>query len=161
MAIDEESFRACLRRWATGVTIVSARVGDAVHGMTVSDFSGASLSPPLVTVCANRQSTTTKMIAEGGCFGVSVLAADQQDLSNHFASSKTEGSRFVDVAYGTAETGAPLIDGAIVRLDCRLESTYEAGDHVIYLGEILWAEHSEGHPLLYWGGRYRALSEKE
>jgi len=77
-APDESLFKRGMARWASGVTIVTTRAGDQVHGMTVSDFSGVSLSPMLVTVCCNTDSMTTRLIAEGRCFAVNILASDQQ-----------------------------------------------------------------------------------
>jgi len=159
LAIGAEDFKHCLARWASGVTIVTSRAGDDVHGMTVSDFSGASLSPPLVTVCCSRESITTGLIARGGCFGVNVLAEDQQALSNRFASKKHEHERFVGVDYDEAETGAPLLRDCVVNLDCRVVATYDAGDHVIYLGRIEASRHTERRPLVYWSGGYQRLAE--
>lgn len=158
MPIDGDAFKACLGLWASGVSVVTTRAGDVTHGMTVSDFSGTSLSPPLVSLCANRDSTTTRLIAEGKCFAVSVLSEDQQALSNHFASSKTEDDRFEGIEYTTAKTGAPLLSGALVNMDCSLVATHEAGDHVIYIGQIEESTCREGRPLVYWNGAYQTLS---
>ncbi len=144
--------------WPSGVTIVTTRSDVTIHGMTVSDFSGVSLSPPLVSVCCNSESRTNELIAEGGCFAVNVLASDQQDLSNRFASSKTLESRFEGVDYVSGETGSPLIRGALLNLDCTLVASHEAGDHFIHVGEIQSAEIREGKPLLYFGGGYRELA---
>jgi flavin reductase (DIM6/NTAB) family NADH-FMN oxidoreductase RutF len=157
LAIGSEDFKHCLARWASGVTIVTSRAGDDIHGMTVSDFSGASLTPPLVSVCCARESITTGLIARGGCFGVNVLAEDQRALSDRFASKKHEHERFVGVGFSDGGTGAPLLDGCVVNLDCRLVATYEAGDHVIYLGQIESSRYSDRRPLVYWGGGYRQL----
>lgn len=159
MAIDTDDFRRCLGSWASGVTIVTSRAGEDIHGMTVSDFSGASLTPPLVAVCCGKESITTGLIARGECFGVNVLASDQSDLSNKFASKKQEHERFVGLDYDAGETGAPLIAGCVFNLDCRVVATYEAGDHVIYLGEIQSCRHSDRKPLVYWNGGYRELAE--
>lgn len=158
MAIGAEEFKRCLAKWASGVTIVTGRAGEEIHGMTVSDFSGASLSPPLVSVCCSKESITTGLIARGRCFAVNVLAEDQQDLSNRFASKKHEHERFVGLEYEQCETGAPLLPGCVVNLDCRLVATYEAGDHVIHLGEIVASRHSDRCPLVYFDGGYRPLA---
>ena len=77
MAIDADEFRAAMGAWPSGVTIITARVGEKIHGMTVSDFSGASLDPPLALVCASKTSNTTAMIQEGENFGVNILHVDQ------------------------------------------------------------------------------------
>jgi len=159
--IGADEFKDCLARWASGVTVVTSRAGDEIHGMTVSDFSGASLTPPLVSVCCSKESITTGLIARGQCFGVNVLADGQQAISNRFASKKYEHERFVGLDYDQADTGAPLIAGCLVNLDCRLVATYEAGDHLIYLGEIQSTRTRDLEPLVYWSGGYRRLAGSE
>ncbi len=99
MAIDQEAFKEALRGWASGVTVVTARSGDKMHGMTVSAFSSVSADPPLVLVCANRTSTTHGIIEEGGVFAVNILASHQQEVSNIFASSQHEDTRLQRVKW--------------------------------------------------------------
>lgn len=154
MAISADEFKAAMGSWASGVTIITARAGDRIHGMTVSDFSGASLAPPLALVCASKTSNTTAMIQEGGCFGVNVLRAGQQALSNRFASKKDEWKRFEGVETFAGRTGAPLLSEALVNLDCRLVAVHDAGDHLLCVGEIEEARVREGEPLLYFRASY-------
>lgn len=160
MSVDAEQFKAAMARWATGVTIVTARAGARIHGMTVSDFAGVSLDPPLVLVCADTASHTHPVIAEGRCFAVNFLAAGQEALSNRFASKREEWQRFDGLECAEAVTGAPLIPGALVGLDCRVEAAHEAGDHVIYVGRVEAVVPGEGEPLVYYGGGYRALAAR-
>jgi 3-hydroxy-9,10-secoandrosta-1,3,5(10)-triene-9,17-dione monooxygenase reductase component len=157
MGVDADRVRAALSRWATGVTIVTARAGEEVHGMTVSDFAGLSLDPPLVLVCADKASNTLGVVEKGGCFAVNVLAAGQEALSNKFASKKQEWERFDGLECARAETGAPLIPGALVSIDCEVEATHEGGDHVILVGRIREIVQREGDPLIYFSGAYRGL----
>jgi flavin reductase (DIM6/NTAB) family NADH-FMN oxidoreductase RutF len=154
MAIGADEFRAALGSWTSGVSIITSRAGDEIHGMTVSDFSGASLDPPLALVCASKTSVTTGLIEKGRCFGVNVLGVDQSDLSNKFASKKDEFKRFEGVDFYEAETGAPLLTNALVNLDCRLVAVHDAGDHVLCVGEIESAEINEGEPLVFFRGSY-------
>jgi len=154
MAIDAEAFRAAMGSWPSGVTIVTARVGDKTHGMTVSDFSGVSLDPPLALVCASKTSVTTGLIEEGGCFGVNILRLGQDALSNKFASKKDEFKRFEGVETFEGKTGAPLLSEALVNLDCRVVAVHDAGDHVLCVGEIEESRIAEGEPLLYFQGHY-------
>ena len=154
MAIDAELFRAAMGSWPSGVTIVTSRAGEQIHGMTVSDFSGVSLDPPLALVCAAKTSVTTGLIVEARCFGVNVLGVDQAALSNKFASKKNEFKRFEDVETFEVKTGAPLLRGALVNLDCRVVATHEAGDHILCVGEIEEALINEGQPLLFFRGGY-------
>jgi flavin reductase (DIM6/NTAB) family NADH-FMN oxidoreductase RutF len=154
MAIDADEFRAAMGSWTSGVTIVTSRAGEQVHGMTVSDFSGVSLDPPLALVCGAKSSVTTGLIEEGQCFGVNVLRLGQDALSNKFASKKDEFKRFEGVETFEAQTGAPLIRDALVNLDCRVVAVHDAGDHVLCVGEIEAAQVNEGAPLLFFRGGY-------
>jgi len=155
MAIDGDDYKEVLRHWASGVTIVTARADDRIHGMTVSAFNAVSLDPPLVLVCADRSSNTQPLMSEGGVFAVNVLAADQEALSNKFASKKEEWTRFEGLNWETAMTGAPILSGTVASLDCKVVSAHDAGDHLIYVGSVEWARiHAEREPLLYFGGSY-------
>lgn len=154
MSVPPEQFKAALSAWATGVTIVTSRAGDLVHGMTVSDFCGVSLDPPLVLVCADKTSNTYGVIGEGGCFAINVLARNQAALSNRFASKQDEHRRFEGLDCRTGRTGAPFIPGALATLDCSLVATHDAGDHVIYVGRVEQVVTTQAAPLLYHRGSY-------
>ena len=154
MAVPAEAFKDALSRWATGVTIVTARDGSRIHGMTVSAFTEVSLEPPLVLVCADKTSNTHPLIEAGGVFAVNVLSRGQEALSSLFASKRDEHRRFEGLDYETGATGAPLLSGALVHLDCRVVARHEGGDHVIYVGRVEDARSREGEPLLYYRGRY-------
>ncbi len=158
MAISGEDFKRALGLWATGVTIVTARSGERVHGMTVSAFTEVSLDPPLVLVCADKSSNTLPLIEEGGVFGVNVLARDQDELSNRFASKKDEWKRFDGLGYDSGVTGAPLLHGTTANLDCAVVASHEHGDHVVIVGEVREVRTSDRPPLLYFGGRYGAFA---
>ncbi len=159
MSISIDDYKKVLGSFATGVTIVTSRVGERVHGMTVSAFTEVSLDPPLVLVCADVTSNTQPLIAEGKVFAVNILARDQDDLSNRFASKKDEDKRFDGLDYETGETGAPMIAGAVASLDCRVVAVHDAGDHVIYIGEVQDLRVSDRDPLLYLRGSYGSFSE--
>jgi flavin reductase (DIM6/NTAB) family NADH-FMN oxidoreductase RutF len=154
MAIEAEEFRAAMGCWPSGVAIVTSRVGDRIHGMTVSDFSGVSLEPPLTLVCASKDSVTTELIEKGRCFGVNILSAHQAALSNKFASKKDEFKRFEGVETFEAATGAPLLRDALVNLDCRVVAIHDAGDHLVCVGKIELTQINEGQPLVFFRGGY-------
>ncbi len=159
MAVSPERYRQALGRWASGVTIVTSRAGERVHGMTVSAFSSVSLDPPLVLVCADKTSDTYAVIAEAGFFAVNILSSEQQELSDRFASKKDEDRRFVGLETHEAVTGAPLLPGCLAHLDCQLVATHDAGDHVIYVGRVEAVEEDAARePLLHFQSAYRALA---
>ena len=158
MTISADEFKAAMALRASGVSIVTARAGDEVHGMTMTDFAGVSLSPPLALICADKAANTLKLIQRGGNFAINLLASDQGALSNKFASKKDEWTRFEGLACTRAATGAPLIPGAVASLDCRVVAQHDAGDHVVVVGQIEAFVRGEGEPLLYFRGGYRALA---
>lgn len=157
MPIDQDAFKNALRGWASGVTIVTSRSGEKLHGMTVSAFSSVSADPPLVLICANRSSTTNSIIEEGGVFAVNILAAHQAEVSNLFASSKHEDSRLDKVGWSEGALGTPLIDEALASLECKVASSHQEGSHTIYVGRVESVRASDGEPLVYHQGAYRAL----
>ncbi len=159
MALDPDLFKGALRRWASGVTIITTCDGDELAGMTVSAFSSVSLDPPLVLACADKGSNTNPLIAKSGVFAANILAAGQEDLSNRFAKSGNEAVRFDGLDCKTGESGAPFIPGAVATLDCRVEAAHDAGDHIIYVGRVLDCVVGEAEPLLYYDARYRALAD--
>ncbi len=157
MAVSPDEFKASLGCRATGVSIVTSRDGDRIHGMTCSDFASVSLEPPLVLVSAAKTARTLEVILAGKCFALNILSAEQQDLSNLFASKDKEDVRFQGLDTHEAVTGAPLIPGAKVNLDCTLAATHEAGDHILCIGQVEHVAIQEAEPLVYYQGRYRDL----
>jgi flavin reductase (DIM6/NTAB) family NADH-FMN oxidoreductase RutF len=156
--VRTDALRQLLGRRAATVAIVTARVGERVHGMTVTAFTEVSLEPPLVLVCADKSSNTHPVIAAGGVFALNLLATGQAELSNRFASKRDEERRFEGIAWETAATGAPLLPGTLGALDCRVVAAHEAGDHVIYVGRVEALRLSpEREPLLYQRGTYGAF----
>ena len=128
-----------------------------MHGMTVSAFCSVSLDPALVLVCADKTSDTHPIIRAGGVFAVNLLAEGQEELSNRFASDKDEHRRFEGLDCKPGPTGCPHIPGAVATLDCRVVETVDAGDHIVYIGEVADAELTDRPPLLYFDGAYRRL----
>jgi flavin reductase (DIM6/NTAB) family NADH-FMN oxidoreductase RutF len=159
LSFSQTELKNAFARWATGVTIVTARAGDRIHGMTVSAFTEVSLEPPLVLVCIDRTTHTQHVIAEGDCFAVNILARGQEALAQRFASNGAEDRRFSDLQCATGATGAPLLAGSVASLDCRLETAHEAGDHIIYVGEVVELQLSDGDPLLFYNRGYCGLAE--
>ncbi|MFJ5925622.1 flavin reductase family protein [Kitasatospora sp. NPDC092948] len=157
------ALRETMARFATGITVLTTG-GEQVHGMTANAFSSVSLDPPLVLCCVARTATMHRAITVTGSFAVSVLGAEQEQLARYFADrDRPRGAEQfdrVDWQPGPL-TGAPLLGGALARLECRLAEVYEGGDHSIFLGEVLateWAA-GDGALLFYRGGYHRVGCE--
>lgn len=152
-----------MRQWTTGVTIVSVKYKGHRHGMTVSSFTSVSLTPPLVLVSLEQVTNTHKLVKAAGTFGVSILNQSQREISDRFAGRLTElTDRFTGLETFTLVTGSPLLaTGALAWLDCRVVATYEAGNHTVFIGEVLAVKTgNSGKPLIYFDRDYRSLDEE-
>jgi len=147
------AFRRTLGMFATGVTVLTTRAGDHVHGMTANAFMSVSLRPPLVLISLDRKTRMCGMLHEGSTYGVSVLAQGQSDLSETYARSARDGPepQFVVVK------DTPVVEGALAHIVARVVRTYWGGDHSLFLGHVEYARYGEGEPLLFHGGRYERL----
>jgi flavin reductase (DIM6/NTAB) family NADH-FMN oxidoreductase RutF len=160
MPISSEEFRDALRHFPAGVTIVTIKAGEEVHGLTVSAFASVSPEPPLILVIIDNQHHANDLLQTAGAtFTVNILGQEQMELSNRFAWVKDE-DRFAMGEWTTAVTGAPVLNDALAWLDCTIYAHYPAGTHTVYIGEIQASQvpRPEQPPLLYWNRGYRKLS---
>ena len=155
--IDSDTFRSVLGRFASGVSIVTARDdAGADHGMTVSAFASVSLEPPLVLICIDHTASMHDLLLEHPRFGISVLSSEQEAYSRRFATDPDTG-RFDGMAYSRGDSGVVLLDNALAHLECKAIQHYDAGDHTIFIAEVERAEPLHGRPLLYYRGGYAQL----
>ena len=156
MAIDPDAFRSALGRFASGVTILTAR--DAAgndHGMTVSAFCSASLTPPLVLACVDKSSDLHAILSKASHFGISILAEGQEALSRRFA--ELPAGRFDGIGFSRGESGVVLLDDAIAHLECKRLNRHDVGDHGAFVGEVERVSTDGSHPLIYFRGGYTQL----
>ena len=158
-----DEFRAVMGRFATGVTIVSTRLDDELHGMTANAVAAVSLDPPLVLVCIDKSADSHDIVDASGVFALNILGRGQYAMSRHFAVKEGPAAhRLEGVPHHTRATGAPIIDGSIAYLDCRIVGRYPGGDHTIFVGEVVDAGRLDGgEPLVFYEGRYLGLSGGE
>ncbi|MFB6112195.1 MAG: flavin reductase family protein [Halobacteriaceae archaeon] len=137
MTVDSDTFRRVMGNFATGVTVL-VQPTDPPHGMTANAFSSVSLDPPLCLVCVDHDTDCYEHFESGHTeFAFTFLAADQQDLGEHFAGmTELEPSPFEARATTTAATGTPIFADGLAYADCTLEAAHPAGDHTIYVGAV-------------------------
>jgi flavin reductase (DIM6/NTAB) family NADH-FMN oxidoreductase RutF len=156
MPVTPADFRRALAQFASGVTVVTTREpGGRPLGLTVSAFCSVSLEPPLVLVCVDNRSDANAGITGSRIFNVSVLGEGQEEVSRRFA--QRGPGKFDGVLLAAGENGAPTVPGAIATIECRLETSHEAGDHQIHIGEVTRIAVEVGRPLVYYCGGYRRL----
>lgn len=147
-------FRDVLGRFASGVTVVTTRYEGQTHGMTANAFVSVSLDPPLVLVSVDNRAQMRRVLSMSGRYGVSILAEDQEGLSNHFAGRTTEG---VQISFVTRH-GMPVLDGAAAHLVAQSVEMHPAGDHTLYIGRVEYIDWRDARPLLFYAGKYQKLS---
>jgi flavin reductase (DIM6/NTAB) family NADH-FMN oxidoreductase RutF len=136
MTLEADTFRQVMGNFATGVTVV-VQPTDPPHGMTANAFSSVSLDPPLCLVCVDHGTECYAAFEDGVTeFAFSILAADQQDLGEHFADMRDLDTPFETKETMTASTGTPIFAESLAYIDCTLEAAHPAGDHTIYVGHI-------------------------
>ncbi|NIS80406.1 MAG: flavin reductase [Anaerolineales bacterium] len=161
MSKDPDSFRKIMRRWSTGVTIVTSTDGTSAHGMTVNSFTSVSLEPPLVLVSLERDTRTRQIVLDNGRFAVSILDKNQQVLAERFAGRiPDEGDRGMWLEKQTGLSKIPVPPNYLATMECEVLYTHEAGTHTLFVAKVMWGEVSEvGRPLLYYNQEYRQLAD--
>jgi flavin reductase (DIM6/NTAB) family NADH-FMN oxidoreductase RutF len=156
MKIRPEEFRAALGRFASGVTIVTTRDRDGrLHGITVSAFCSVSLDPPLILICIEKTAGSHRALEEGRAFVVNILREEQQHVSDRFASASPD--KFDGLRFRPGIENLPVLEDALVSLECRLANACDGGDHTIYIGEVAAATVNDDKPLIYFHGGYRKI----
>jgi len=151
----ERRFRDAMAQFATGVTIIAAPLKPGQYvGFTANSFNSVSLDPPLVLWSLARRSTSLATFQAAERYAVNVLAATQVELARRF--SRPHADRFAQVPYRLGWSEAPLIEGCVAWLECRHYAQHRAGDHVVFIGEVVTVERATGHGLVFAHGRFGA-----
>ena len=154
--VEPALFRQLLGRFATGVTVVTARDarGQAV-GMTASSVASVSLDPPLLFVSVSHEHDMHAALLVTRHFTLNVLAADQEALSRRFAADHPD--RFAGVGYRENKHGVAVLDGVLASIDCEKQHEVAGGDHTVFFGLVTGGTVTDRSPLLYYRGGYASL----
>lgn len=148
--------RNALGSFATGVTIITTlgKNGQKV-GMTANSFNSVSLTPPLILWSIGKSTNCFEDFMAAEAFAVHVLAEDQQDLSNRFATTGID--RFAELECTKGFLGSPILPHYSACFQCKMSHQYEGGDHIIMLGEVIEFNDNQHQPLLFHRGNYNNL----
>jgi len=158
-APDQALFRSVMGHFPSGVTVLTTIVGEQLHGMTVSAFCSVSLVPLLVLATTEKTTRMHALLLESNLYGVSILGANDEATSRFFADDRRlAGVEFAPGSYRIGVTGCPILPQAIAFLEARVQAVYDAGDHSIFLGEVVNAEVlRDDPPLIFYRGGYATL----
>ena len=156
VGVTSAEFRRACGRFATGVAIATVLDGRGTpHGLTVSSFTSASLDPPMILICLGHRVSAIDAFRASPHFGINVLAGDQRDLAERFA-RKTQ-DRFDGLNWRRGKTGVPLLPGVLAAIECAVRQRIAAGDHDVFVGEMVGASVAAGAPLVHFASHYRCL----
>ena len=151
MTLDPEQLRHAMRAWTTGVAIITATHAGQRHGMTINSFTSLTLEPPVISVTLKRLTHTHELVEKSGEFSITILAADQGNLSDLFAGKMPEiTDRLEGLETKTLHMDAPLLKGGLAFFNCRVLNSIPVGENTHYLAEVIAAQgEGEGDPLVY------------
>ena len=155
-SFTQTEFRNALGSFATGVTIITAlgKEGQKI-GMTANSFNSVSLTPPLILWSISRSANCFSDFIAADAFAVHILAADQQDLSNRFATKGED--RFADIQCTNGLSGIPILPHYSACFECKTGQQFDGGDHIIMTGEVFKFIDNQLDPLLFYRGNYHSL----
>ena len=155
--IDRRSLRGALGTFATGVTVITTKTAAGDYaGFTANSFSSVSLDPPLVLWSLGLHSPNLAVFQNCSHFAISILSAEQADISQRFATAGIDKFAGLDVQEGLG--GAPLIPGCCAWFECANEARHPGGDHLIFVGRVLRFARQNHAPRLFHAGQYRHLA---
>lgn len=158
MAIDNHEFKNTLKLWASGVSVVTANSAAGEQGMTATSFASVSMDPPQILVCINDSAETGAAIMQDKKFAVSILAADQKQVSDEFSGGSSMQERFTNVQWHKGDLDLPVLDKALASMECTVVQQVRAGTHWVIIGEIQSTQYESGKPLLYFNSAYRNIA---
>lgn len=140
----------------TAVTVVATMSGGRAAGATANAVIALSLDPLLMLASLHRDSRTLAAIADSSSFSINVLEGGQEEIARAFASKDPVEAKWAGVDWELRD-GAPWITASLVNVGCSLRQRFDAGDHVILIGEVISVECNEGRPLLFHRGAYPSV----
>ncbi|HKA57226.1 MAG TPA: flavin reductase family protein [Gemmatimonadales bacterium] len=155
--VEPPLFRQLLGRFATGVTVITARnANGGPIGMTANSLGSVSLQPPLVLVSVEKVHEMHTALHAATHWVFNVLSSEQEALSRRFAGA--EPNRFLGVSYHENDRGIVLIDGTVAHIECEKHAVVPGGDHTVFIGLVVGGDATDRRPLLYYRGGYAGLS---
>ncbi|EJJ26713.1 flavin reductase family protein [Rhizobium sp. CF142] len=157
---DSRALRDAFGTYASGLTVIAGLVEGAPVGFTCQSFCSVSLEPPLVSFCVMKSSSSWPKLRPAGAFTINILSAGQMETCRNFGRSGVD--RWAGVEWGASKQGHPVMQDALLCLDCSTYAEHEAGDHWLVLARVEDVIHprqdADRAPLLFYRGNYHFLN---
>lgn len=160
--IQATDFKNAMSLLSSAVNVVTTAGVSGRYGFTASAVCSVTDTPPTLLVCMNTASRSHQHFIENKILTVNVLGADHQHISNVFASQMSSEERFKYGNWSELETGAPVLDDALVNFDCQIEQIQEVGTHSIFICRVVAIQHGQDHhSLVYFNRAYHHVGQVE
>ncbi|WP_425918772.1 flavin reductase [Acinetobacter sp. TSRC1-2] len=160
--IEATDFRNAMSLLTTAVNVVTTAGASGLHGFTASAVCSVTDTPPTLLVCMNQASRSHTHFIENKILSVNVLSAQHEQISNAFASKMSSEERFKQGSWTTLETGAPVLEDALVSFDCEVEQIQEVGTHSIFICRVVAIkQNQQDESLVYFNRAYHHVGEME
>jgi flavin reductase (DIM6/NTAB) family NADH-FMN oxidoreductase RutF len=143
-----DDLREVMRASPSGICVVTIQLEETRVGLTVGSLVSLSLEPPLVGFALGHQAQLHELLRGAGEFGVSLLAADQVGIAQHFARSVPPIAMWAGIELRQDVEGPPLVADALGWLRCSVEAEHPTGDHTFFVGRVEWTELASLRPAL-------------
>ncbi len=154
---DADFFRSALGRFATGVTIITteSHTDQSPVGLTISSFNSVSLEPPLVLWSLSKAASSLRHFQQAERYVIHILAASQLHLAKRFASGPQD-KRFEGLPLTRAPGGTLMLNDpeCAAWFECHNMKHHEAGDHLIFIGQVERCQRNFAQPLVYHAGDF-------
>jgi flavin reductase (DIM6/NTAB) family NADH-FMN oxidoreductase RutF len=163
MSIDLTRFKQVMARWSSGITVITSVSAYKWQGIAANSFASVSLNPPLVSVSIDKKLYIHSVIEQSKVFAANILSVHQVELGKRFAGFYADvEDRFAGINCHVAVTGSPILPETVGWVDCQVRHAYDAGDHTIFVGEVVAGDAPvSAPPLAYhnrsWGAFVRQM----
>jgi len=162
--IEATDFRDAMSLLSTAVNVVTTTGDSGMHGFTASAVCSVTDMPPTLLVCMNQASRSHSHFVNNKILSVNVLGAQHESLSNAFASRLTQAERFEQGQWTELATGAPVLQDALVSIDCEIEQIQQVGTHSVFMCRVVdiqlpKAEDTAEQSLVYFNRSYHRLGQ--
>ena len=153
--VEQEQLRGLFARYPSGVSVLTVDADGQRLGLTIGTLASLSLDPPLVGFAISREAAMHELLREAGGGALSLLAAGQDWLAQHFARGVPPIAMWHGIATEPGARGAPLLVGALGWLECAVHEEIAAGSHTFFVCAVERVElGTDAPPLLRVRGEY-------
>jgi flavin reductase (DIM6/NTAB) family NADH-FMN oxidoreductase RutF len=121
------------------VILVSSRYKGKDNVMTLSWHSPASINPEIYAIFVGKERFSYELIKKSRCFCINFISKDDEELAVFAGRNSGRNiDKFEKIEKEECEKiDCPRLKKAVAFFECKLTDELKAGDHAIFLGEVV------------------------